>query len=133
MFFEALACLINHVSNLQFDHGTDGSAGLLLFGGIGVVVLGLLSGMVPEAGSLELFELHDAGFESVIDIVRLIGEVVSNVGDLGFERLMRTDGVSIELCVGFVGFVFKQAGTDFPAEVKAGKGRIGRFKLFDAA
>ena len=80
-----------------------------------------------------MFELHDARFESVVDIVGLIGEVVGDIGNLGFEGLVGADGVSVELGIGFVGFVLEQSGPYFPTEVESGEGGIGGFELFDTA
>jgi len=63
----------------------------------------------------------------------MIGQVVGNIGDLGFDGLEGANGVPIHLRARDTRLVFAQAGPDFPGQVQAGKLRMPDLQHLDAA
>lgn len=128
-----LGC-VDDVFGLAVDDGADDKVAARFGLGIGEGVADLGVGLGPDFKVLgELGFGEKAGLDAVVKIVAVVGDFISEVGDLGFEA-----GVGkVELAIWgrrvAGGVMFGEAFTDFPSEVEAGEVGMFVFEKFDDA
>jgi hypothetical protein len=133
----AQACFAgaDDVADFAVDDAADGEVPAAFVVEWAVLGFDLARCVAPDADLfIELGFGEEAGIETVIEVVAVVGDFIGEVGDLSFE------GRGEEVVGGWGGegmivacLVFGEAFADFPGEVKAGERGIFLFEVFDDA
>src|SRR5438309_2047155 len=83
---ETLTRVLEQVADLPVDKGPDNSGLKLLRPNSRVARLDLRDGSVPEFGLLQICQAYQAGAQSIVQIVSVVGEAVGGIHNLRLQE-----------------------------------------------
>ena len=120
------------VADLAVDEAADGEVAAALVGQETLLAADLGGGVVPDADvAFEAVLVEEAGVDAVVEVVAVVGDLVGEVGDLGFEGGGRGGGGACGMIVG--GGMLGKAFADLEGEVQAGERGVFLLEALDDA
>ena len=130
---EALAGF-HHVADLQINDGADGEIAPAFVGQDTMRLLHGARGLRPDLDVPgQMTFRKQTGIKSVVEIVAVVGDFISEIGNLRFERGVFGDETFPLAGMVVSGLMFREAFQNFPRKIQAGKAGILFLQFLDDA